>query len=156
MDISSSQISHMVFQRVTPLSPGEFSLDSQMLAVLMELDGRQSLAAVAKKMGINIAAMREIVFRLLRMKLIEPVEEAVSKVDEDFMDYLRSELAVATGPIAQILIEEGVRDLGCTMHQFPAHRAAELVDLLAKEIHRDEKMVVFKEHMVNKIKEKGY
>lgn len=156
MDMSSTQISYMVFKRVTPVNRGTFSLDSQTLSVLMELDGTRSLATVAKELGLNIAAMREAIARLLQLGLIEQTDEAVSKVDDDFMEYLRSELAVATGPIADILIEDAVRDLGYTMAQFPTHRAAELVDALAREIHRSERMTLFKQNMVMKIHEKGY
>jgi hypothetical protein len=156
MDMSSTQISHMVFRRVTPVNRGKFSLDSQTLSVLMELDGTKALATVAKDLGVNIAVMREVISKLLQLGLIEKTDEAVSKVDQDFMDFLRSELAIATGPIADILIEDAARDLGYTMTQVPTHRVAELVDMLAREIHREEKMVAFKQRMVMKIHEKGY
>lgn len=156
MDMSSTQISHMVFRRVSPGSRGTYSLDSEALSVLMELNGTKSLATVAKELGMSIAAMREVISRLLQQGLIEQTDEAISKVDGDFMGYLRSELAIATGPIADILIEEAAKDLGYTMVQFPTHKAAELVDVLAREIHRDQKRTAFKQNMVMKINEKGY
>jgi len=40
--------------------------------------------------------------------------------------------------------------------KFPAFRAAELVEILAMNIKREEKRSVFKLGMVNKLKEKGY
>jgi hypothetical protein len=146
----------MVFRRISPVSRGTFSLEGQTLSVLMELDGTKTLATVAKDLGLNIAAMREVVSRLLQLGLIEQTDEAVSKVDEEFMEYLRSQLAIAVGPIAGILIEDSVRDLGQTLLHFPSHRAAELVDILAREIQREEKRVAFKQNMVMKINEKGY
>ena len=47
-------------------------------------------------------------------------------------------------------------DLGYAPERFPTHRAAELVDLLARQIRREEKMTLFKQNMVNMIREKGY
>jgi predicted transcriptional regulator len=156
MDMSSTQISHMVFRRISPVNRGTFSLEGQTLSVLMELDGTKTLAAVAKDLGLNIAAMREVVSRLLQLGLIEQTDDAVSKVDQEFMAYLSSQLAIAVGPIASILIEDAARDLGQTLLHFPSHRAAELVDILAREIQREEKRVAFKQNMVMKINEKGY
>ncbi|GAI97457.1 unnamed protein product [marine sediment metagenome] len=59
------------------------------------------------------------------------------------------------GPIADVLIEEAVTDLDHSKGEFPRHRAAELVNLLASEIRREEKRIVFQQNMVKKIKEIG-
>ncbi|MBW1796818.1 MAG: hypothetical protein JRJ21_00150 [Deltaproteobacteria bacterium] len=156
MDISSGEISFMVFRRVTRADAGEFSLDGQMLSVLMELDGRKSVAVVAKNAGLSMGIMRRVVSKLLELNLIEPVDEAISILDKDFFDYLKSQLALAIGPIAEIIIEDVVFDLGHSLSQFPSYRAAELVDLISQEIQREEKRTGFKQNMVSKIREKGY
>jgi len=156
MDVSSGDISAMVFGRLIRDDLGEFSLDGHMLQVLMELDGRKSLATIAKKMGLNMVAMRGTILKLLQLKLIEPLEDAVSVVDKDFLDFLNAQLALSIGPIAEVIIEDTVDDLGHSLSKFPSHRAAELVDLLSREIQRDEKRGIFKKNMVNKIREKEY
>jgi hypothetical protein len=156
MDISSVEISFMVFRRVKKNDAGEFSLDGQMLSVLMELDGKKNVAAVAKAMSFNMSAMRKNVSRLLKLKLIEPVENAVSNLDRDFFDFLKDQLSLAIGPIAEFVIEDAVGDLGHALSRFPSHRAAELVDLISREIKREEKRNAFKRNMVGKIREKNY
>jgi len=156
MDISSAEISFMVFRRVTRADAGEFSLDGQMLSVLMELDGRKSAAVVAKNAGLSMGIMRRVVSKLLELNLIEPVDEAISILDKDFIDYLKSQLALAIGPIAEVIIEDVVFDLGHILAQFPSYRAAELVDLISQEIQREEKRTGFKQNMVSKIRGKGY
>ncbi|UCF86146.1 MAG: hypothetical protein JSV50_11100 [Desulfobacteraceae bacterium] len=156
MDISSGNILALVFKRVVRKDIGEFSLDSDMLRVLMELDGRQNLGEVAKKTNVNMGVIRKVMPKLLQLKLVQLVESAVSMLDEDFFDYLQAELSLAIGPIAEVLVEDALNDLGHQRTQFPSHRAAELVDLLAREIQREEKMVQFKQNMVNKIREKKY
>lgn len=153
MDISSSDIPAMVFGRVSSDDLGEFSLDGHMLSVLMELDGKKSLSEISKKTGLNMGVIRVTVSRLLELKLIERLEEAVSLLGSDFLDYLDKQLSLAVGPIARILIEDAALDLGHSLSKFPNYQAAELVDILAREIQKEDKRVQFQRVMVEKIKE---
>ena len=156
MDLSSAGISTMVFKRLLRDDLGDFSLDQKMLTVFMELDGQKNLGAVARKAGMNMSSMREVISKLMELKLIEKVEEKILYLDHDFIEYLSGQFSLAVGPIAQVLIEDEIRDLGFTVSQFPTQRVAELVDRLSREIRRDEKKSDFKRNMINKIREKGY
>jgi hypothetical protein len=156
MDISSGDISGMVFRRVVREDTAEYSFDAQMLRVFMELDGKKSLALISKKTELKMSSLRAAVSKLLKLKLIEPMAEANSAVDADFMDTLKRELSLAIGPLAQILIEDAVHDLGQSVTRFPRRQAPELVESLSREIQREEKKAAFKQNMVRKIKEKGY
>ena len=156
MDMSSGEITALVFRRVIQEGQKEFPVDSQMLKVLMELDGKTPLAVVARRTGLDMGSMRKSLSRLLKLKLIEPVESAVPVLDKDFMDHLTAQLSLAVGPIAQVLIEDGAVDLGHEPNRFPSHRAAELVDLLARQVQREDRKAEFKEEMLRKIREKGY
>ncbi|MHA1509322.1 MAG: hypothetical protein ACTSO6_11530 [Promethearchaeota archaeon] len=156
MDILSGEISSMIFERVVKHDIGDFSLDSQMLSVVTELDGKKSLGIIAKKTGFSMGVMREVVSKLLRLELIEPIEDVVSEVDELFFSYLKEQLSLAVGPIAEIIIEEEITDLGYDPLKFPSKRAAELVDLVSREIQREEKKTLFKQNMIKENKEKGY
>lgn len=155
MDILSDELSAAVFRRVVRKDLGEFSLNSQMLAILMELDGKERLASIAKKTGLDMPALKTVVEKLLKLKIIEPVADAVPCLNGDFLDCLRGELSLAVGPIAEILIEDAAADLGHDLSKFPTHRAAELVDLLAREIPKEDKKNVFKQQMVQQIKKLG-
>jgi DNA-binding transcriptional ArsR family regulator len=156
MDVMSGDLSALVFKRVPTQNLGEFSLDGRMLGILMEVDGRQSMGAIARKLGLSPGAIRPVVSKLLELGLIEADENALSILDAQFLKYLKEELALAVGPIAEVLIEDAAGDLGYTPERFPAHRAAELVDLLARQIRREEKMTLFKQNMVDMIREKEY
>jgi predicted regulator of amino acid metabolism with ACT domain len=156
MDISSGDISAIVFRRVVREDTAEYSFDAQMLMLFMELDGKKSLAVISKKTGLKMSSLREAASKLLKVKLIEQVAEAIAAVDADFMDTLKRELSLAIGPLAQILIEDAVSDLGQNLNRFPIRRAPELVETLSREIQREDKRAVFKQAMVRKIKEKGY
>jgi hypothetical protein len=58
--------------------------------------------------------------------------------------------------VAEVLIEDAVNDMGYSVEKFPSQRAAELVEMLGRDIHREEKKTAFKQSLVSKIKEKGY
>ncbi len=156
MDISSGDISAIVFSRVVREETAEYSFDTRMLTLFMELDGKKSLAVISRKTGLKMSSIREAASKLLKLRLIEEVAEAISCVDEDFMDALKRELSLAIGPLAQILIEDAVNDLGQSVARFPTRKAPELVESLSREIQREDKKTAFKQSMVRKIKEKGY
>lgn len=156
MDILSGDIALLVFRRVTLSNMGDISLDSRMLEVLMELDGKKSLGSISKKTGMTSGNLRESVSKLLKLNLIEVVEGTGTFLDNDFLGYLNEQFALAIGPVAEVIIEDAVSDLGHKMSQIPSHKIAELIDILSRDIQREEKKEAFKQNMVKKIKEKGY
>jgi hypothetical protein len=149
----SSELPEKVFKRTNCKMEGEFSLDGQMLGALMELDGKKTIGAIADGMGLDMNAMHGLVSRLLEIKLIEPVGATVAMVNGGFFEYLRHQLSTAVGPIAAILIEDGVGDIGHTLSRFPRKHAAELVELLSRDIQREEKRNLFKKNMLKYINE---
>ncbi len=156
MDVSSGDITSMVFKRSVRQNIGEVSLDSQMLGVLMELDGQKNLGIIAQKLNLSLPAIRDVVSRLSKLGLIESQAVSVPTIDKEFFDFLTAQLSLAIGPIAEVIIEDAVADLGYDFSEVPCHQAAELVDLLSREIQREDKKNAFKMNMVNKIREKGF
>ena len=156
MVLSSGNISSMVYKPKVSDDLGDFSLDGQKLLILMEMDGKATLGALAAKTGLTMGAIREVIADLLKLGLIEKVERAVSPVDNDFFRNLLDELALAVGPIASVLIEDEVQDLGHNVKSFPSFLATELVDRLAGEIRREDKKATFIKNMVRIIQAKGY
>jgi len=156
MDLSSGDISSMIFRRTAVNDLGDFSLNRQTLNVYMELNGEATVGEVAEKSGINLGTMRELISNLLNIGLIEKVEKNIVVLDGDFFRYLVSQLSLATGPIAGVLIEDEVHDLGYELDRFPGYRATELIERLAAQIRREDKKVDFIRNMTNKILQKGY
>lgn len=152
-DIFSGDISKLVLKRTVRADMGEVSLDSQMLNVLMELDGKKTLGQVAQSLNMNMKTLRDIVNRIYQMKLCEPAAESMPVLGRDFFAVLSSELSKAMGPIADVVIEDEITDMGESPDHFSAHRAAELVDVLARQILREERKVAFQQAMVKKLRE---
>jgi hypothetical protein len=152
----SGDFAAMVYRRLQRDDLGEFAMDSRMLTVLMDLDGKRNLGQIAQSRGISAQALKAVVTRLLDLRLITPVETATTTLDADFISFLRSQLSQAVGPIAEILLEDAAYDLGYDINRFPASQVAELVDYLAREIQRQDKAIAFKQNILHKIREKGY
>lgn len=153
MDIFSGDFSALVFKGSVKSDIGEFSLDSLMLKVLMNLDGKKDLASVHRSLNMNMETLKNVLTKLYNLELIIKVEKTVSMLDNNFFAFLQSHLSLAMGPIAELLIEDEVIELGDRSKTIPCNRAAELVDLLARQIPRKEKKIVFQEAMLKKIKE---
>jgi hypothetical protein len=156
MTIASGEIASKVFCKVEGSETGEFSMDRQMLAVLMRIDGQKSLSVLAEEMALNLKQIRDIIIRLIKLNLIVPANKAFSVMDDDFLSYLNLAFSKAVGPIAQIIIEDTIADMGYEVSRFPVHQAAELIGLLSHEIQREDKVLIFKREMIQKIKQKGY
>lgn len=156
MDAILGDISLMVFRQAVKNHLKDVSLDSRLLKVFLGLDGKKDLDTVAHSTGLNMGDMREAITRLLELELIESVVPAESFADDEFIRYLSSQFSKAIGPIAAVLIEDEVANMGCSLTRIPTSRVAELVGQLSREIRRKEKKDGFKLDMVNKMKEKGY
>ena len=146
----------MIFRRTVTNALGDFSLDRQTLNIYMQLNGTETLGQLATTAGTNLGTMRVVISKLLKLGLIEAVTKDIVVLDGDFFRYLITQLSLATGPIASVLIEDEVHGLGYEVDQFPGYRAAELVDRLAAEIRRKDKKAIFIKNMTAKIRQKGY
>jgi hypothetical protein len=151
LDILAGDISPLIFQLSVKNEPGELSLDKQMLAVIRELDGKKPIGTVAKNTGLELDKIREIIAKLFTHGIIALVNQSMPMMKDDFFVYLTDQLSMATGPMAEVLIDEAVASLDCSQSLFPRHRVQELIDLLAPKIFREEKRVAFKENLYKKI-----
>ncbi len=122
-----------------------------MLTVIQELDGKKTIGMVAKNMGLELDKLKGIIAKLLTHGIIALVNQSMPMMKEDFFIYLTDQLSLATGPMAEVLIDEALATLGYNLTNFPKHRVQELIDLLAPRIFREEKRAAFKQNLYKKI-----
>jgi len=149
-------LSSMVFRNMVKGDIGNFSLDDRMLRVLMALDGQQDLGTVARHLQMDPAVLVKSVKALYQRKLIAKVAGTVRTIAADFFEAMQLHLSRAVGPIAEILIEDELAALSANPSTLPVDRAAELVELLARQIPRQEKRIQFQKMMIDHIKSEGY
>ncbi|MFZ1983630.1 MAG: hypothetical protein WAU91_04405 [Desulfatitalea sp.] len=152
MQPSIADMAHIVYQCSIPKDLMECTCDSYMLKLLVSLDGGATLAAIAKKLGLPIKSVSEAANRLLALKLIAPADGVAIHVDQSFMDFLKEQLSIAVGPIAEIIIEDTIKDFGFAMTSFPTYKVADLVALLAQEIQHEDHRRAFQQKMLERIK----
>jgi len=148
----SGDISALVLKGSIKGDLGEFSLDSHMLQVLMQLDGKKNIGTVASALNIELATMKMVIAKLVELGLVEKPAPAVAGISKEFIDFMISQLANAMGPIAEVVFEDEIQDFGGDPTKIPKNRAAELITRPANEIPREEKRLEFQQAMVARLK----
>ena len=146
--------------RISDLSGGtnrsEFTVDIEMIRILVSLDGKTSINGIAQDMKVPGEQLRDSVEKLIKIGLIEALESQPKVLGRSFFNSLSTTMARMVGPIAPILIDDAVADLGHERSSFPIQRVAELIDALSVEIRQKEKRLAFQQGMMKMLKEKGY
>jgi predicted transcriptional regulator len=148
----SGDISTLVLKGSIKGNLGEFSLDSHMLQVIMQLDGKKTLGNVANSLKIDLATMKMVITKLVELGLVEKPAPSVPGISKEFIDDMIAQLANAMGPIAEVIFEDEIQDFGGDPAKIPKNRAADLITRLAKEIPREDKRLEFQQAMVARLK----
>ena len=152
----SGDISNMVFRRVIDDHLNEVSLNGRLLSILLDMDGKRNLDAIAKSLQLNLSDLQTAVSRLLDLNLIEQVKDEDAVIDNEFIQFLTLQLAKAIGPLSQLLVEDTIHNAGYSLKKFPAACAGDLVNTLARDIQRSEKRLQFKRNLQSMMRQKGY
>jgi hypothetical protein len=146
----------MVFRRVIDDHLNEVSLNGRLLSILLDMDGKRNLDAIAHSAQLNLSDLKEDVSRLLNLNLIEQVDVESAVIDDEFIHFLTLQLAKAIGPLSQLLVEDSIQTAGYSLKRFPADCAGELVDTLSHEIQKVDKRQQFKKKLQHMMRQKGY
>lgn len=153
MAFFSADNASAIFKRSVSDNSSRITLSGLMLKVLMELDGEKNLDAIHQALTIDIGELENIIERLESLQLIERVNLSPPPLQTEFFDFLKNHLTRAMGPIAELIIEEELQNCNERPGNMSLQSAAELVELLARQILRPEKRLEFQQTMVSRIKE---
>lgn len=156
MRTSARDMSQMIFRRVIGDHLKKVPLNGRLISVFLDMDGKRNLGAIARDAQLNWSDLWDAVSRLSKLQLIEQVADDSAVIDDEFLNFLRLQLAKAIGPLSTILVEDSIQAAGYSPQRFPAGRAGELVEILAQEIQREAKRHQFIDDMYRKIQQKGY
>jgi len=134
----------------------EFAMDIDMVRILVSLDGKTPIKNIAQQLQVPSGRIRDSVEKLINLGIIEALENKPQVLDQVFLNFLSTSMARMIGPIASILIDDAMADLGHERASFPIQRVAELIDVLSLEIQQKEKRLAFQESMMQMLEEKGY
>jgi hypothetical protein len=147
------KLSNLVFRRDISIENTRYTLDSQMIRVLAEMNGTRTLGQVAERLDTPMAELEAVLVRLYRQGLIVQVKTQSAVIAPRFIRTAETHLAHAIGPIAPKVIAECIRQLGHDRHTFPATRTKELVEQIASKIGVEQKKMVFLKAMAGEFNE---
>jgi hypothetical protein len=109
-------------------------LDTLMLRILEQVDGQSTVAQIAGRLGVPPIDLKPSLAKLYKQKLIQPVSPKVDPLSPAFFNDMETALANAIGPIARILLDDCIHQLGGHRNHFPSTKAPQLVMRIAAKI----------------------
>lgn len=152
MNDRSSDQHTLYYRKITRIDSNEICLDADMIRLLIAIDDSKQIGQIAAEVGMHDATLQATIHKLLELKLIEPVQKSGKAIGGSFVKSLKSHLARAVGPMAEILLDDVVADMRIPLAEISKDRAAELISALAVEIPDEETRVQFTKSMLNLIK----
>lgn len=144
MDFISKSAAGLYFRKRIRRDLEPVSLDADMIRLLLAIDERKSLYQIAAEVEMDAAAFKKNLKKLLAQGLIETVQKAAAVVDGSFLPTVRLHLARIIGPMADIVVDDGVAELKLDADGLPVEQAAELINRLALEIPAEDDRIRFK------------
>lgn len=152
MDIISPGQPKMFFRKAALPDSGKISLNADMIRLLMVIDENKDLLQISDEAGMDVSMLNQVLSKLLKLKLIEPVEKSNRFLSKKFLEDLRFNLSQVIGPMAQILIEDTVAEMELKMSEIPGHQAAELISNISREVPEENNQIEFKKTMIEIMK----
>lgn len=149
MDESVQKLSELPFKQSKNVNISDLSLDIKMLNIVWAMDGSRDLKTVAREDGYDLNELAAEVQNLMRMGVLEVNQALAGFVEKETLDILTKNLIQAIGPVADILVEDTISDMGYSLSSLPNHKLKQLVDRLALEIKDEESSERFKSSMAH-------
>lgn len=150
MDNRSVDISSSIFRRTVTSLDGQVAMSGRMLDLLIMLDGRATVGEIAQKMNISLTDMHPLLSKLVAYGV---VEKAVDNIPPQFFGYMVAHLSRIAGPMAQVMVEDAVMDIGGGSSLVPKNRSGELIEMLAGQISNQKQKTAFIKAMLKKLHE---
>ncbi|MGD9369130.1 MAG: hypothetical protein PVH87_25715 [Desulfobacteraceae bacterium] len=146
MDKSLQELSEMTFKQSENVDISNLSLDIKMLNIFWAMDGSRDLKTVAREEAYDLEELAASVQNLMKIGALE-AKVMEGFVDKETLDILTQNLSQTIGPVADILVEDTISDMGHSLSSLPNHKLEQLVNQLALEIRDKERSESFKSSM---------
>jgi hypothetical protein len=148
MDFTSTQSTALYFRKKIRKDLQTVSLNADMIRLLLAIDERKSLSQIAAEAQMDAAALKKNLKSLLEQGLIEAVPKPPVQMDSRLLQSVRMNLTRVIGPIADIVVDDGVAQLKLDCTSISLEQAAELINHLALEIPDEDNRIRFKRAMM--------
>lgn len=152
----------LVFRLSAQRAPDEVTLKHDEWSVLSEIDGSKTAGEISDASGMGEYDTARIIYRLFAAGLVEVATEPKLKsktkrtIDPGFFDFLGEKLGRIIGPVASVILEEEIRNIGEEREDFPMDKASILVEKLSGEIADDNQRIEFQKTVLEALRSKGH
>lgn len=132
---------------------GEIKLKPEEWRVIAQMNGARSVAEIAGEIGMEISAVESIAQAMHQAGVLQVVPPPPPpSADPAFFDQLTRELTRVMGPLAAVIVEDELDELGVTRDQFPRDRVQDLVERVSQAIRDETKRNKFQQVMLEIIR----
>ncbi|MBN1352517.1 DUF4388 domain-containing protein [candidate division KSB1 bacterium] len=146
----------LVFCLSASSSTGAIKLEPEEWQILAQVNGNRTVSQIVEVTNKDEFSVAKILFHLHSVGLLEKVEKPATSardtINESFFKEIEDELSKAIGPMALLIIEEVIEDLGETREAFPNDKIAIMIEKVCNEIDDEEKKLQFSQIMIESIK----
>lgn len=146
----------VIYRLSTTAPPGEVNLKPESWRILTLVNGERTIAEIAQTLGMDVATAAQLALSLYHAGVLEVAQGtatiARASVDGSFFDEVTRQLAAAMGPLAEIVIDEEIENLGESRKQFPWDRIPDLVEKVSQAIPDEAKRIKFQQVMLEAIR----
>lgn len=148
-----------VVPRLARKAPSErFTIEAADWEFCANLDNGLTAAELAERLGADQHAVARTLYRLKLQGLVElaVIQQSApaprTLAGPTFFAALQAAVAGALGPLAEIIIDDAVEDLGFARANFPREAVAELAERISGEIRDPDKRVRFQQTMLQMLR----
>jgi DNA-binding phage protein len=151
MPIDSPDLPQRYFKKAIQKNMENITLDAEMIRLLMAIDENKNISQVARAAEMNLPQVRNTLSKLLELKLVLPVTKDTIYLKQSFIEFLKTKLSEAVGPMGEILIEDILDEMGLQIDRIPVNTAPDFLGNIAREIPQVENRTVFKNAVFSQI-----
>jgi hypothetical protein len=137
----------IVFKLSSKRAPDEVKLKHDSWSVLSQIDGKKTVADVSNELKMGEYDTSRNLYSLFSSGLIEvataPQRKVKKVVDGGFFELVEKELSEIIGPVAPVILDEEIKDMGEERSSFPMERVSLLVEKVSREITDDTQRIAF-------------
>ncbi len=152
----ATDLSKVVFKFSSHELNQEIHLKPETWRVLAQINGVHSVSQIAEGIGMDEATAIRILDDLRGAGMLEVAPGSVAPpratVNGRFFDQIGTELTWSMGPIAEIIISEGIQALGEKRDAFPRDQIAKLVEYVGEAIKDENEHIRFQKIMLEAIR----
>jgi len=142
----------LVFKLSSKRAPDEVQLKHDMWSVLSQIDGKKTVGNIADELKIGEYNAARILYKLFSSGLIEvatgPQRKAKKTVDTGFFAFVEKELAAIVGPVASVIVDDDISEMGEERGAFPVDKVSLLVEKLSGEIADETQRIAFQKSVL--------